>query len=204
MSRLQELYKSTLAANLRDKFGYTNPMQTPKLQKVVINMGVGREVTANPKAIEAAAQDLLKITGQKPVIRKAKKAIANFKLREGLPIGVSVTLRNKQMYEFVDRLINIALPRVRDFRGVSRTAFDGRGNYSLGLPEQIIFPEIDLEKSTVRGLNVTFVTSAKTDEEAFVLLQIMGMPYRKKAEITVDKATVGSVADDAVLEQASA
>lgn len=182
MTRLYEQYKSTFAKKLQERFNYDNPMEIPKLVKVVVNMGIGREATANAKAVEAAAQDMLRITGQKPVIRKAKKAIANFKLREGLPIGVSVTLRKTYMYEFVDRLFNIALPRVRDFRGISRTAFDGRGNYSLGLPEQIIFPEIDLEKSTVRGMNITFVTTAKTDEEAFALLEVMGMPFRKKTE----------------------
>ena len=162
-------------------------------------MGVGREVTANPKAIEAAVKDLMQITGQRPVIRRARKAIANFKLREGLPIGVTVTLRRDMMWEFADRLINIALPRVRDFRGVSRTAFDGRGNYTLGLAEQIIFPEIDIEKSTIRGLNVTFVTSAKNDEEAAALLTHMHFPFRKltEAQIAAKNAAAGEAAQNA-------
>ncbi|MFN8390901.1 MAG: 50S ribosomal protein L5 [Bdellovibrionota bacterium] len=183
MGRLKETYQTTVAKKLGEQFGYKNHFEIPRLEKVVINMGVGREVTSNPKAIDAAVQDLLRITGQRPVIRRARKAIANFKLREGLPIGVSVTLRRQMMWEFCDRLINIALPRVRDFRGTSRTAFDGRGNYTLGLPEQIIFPEIDLEKSTIRGMNVTFVTTAKTDKEAEALLQHLGMPFRKKSEV---------------------
>jgi large subunit ribosomal protein L5 len=180
MSRLRETYRTQVAKKLNEQFSYKNTFEVPRLEKVVINMGVGREATTNPKAVEAAVQDLLRITGQRPVIRRARKAIANFKLREGLPIGVSVTLRRDQMWEFVDRLINIALPRVRDFRGTSRTAFDRRGNYTLGLAEQIIFPEIDLEKSTIRGMNVTFVTTAKTDKEAEALLQHLGFPFRKK------------------------
>jgi len=181
MSRLREYYGKEVVKKLKDRFGYTNPMGVPRVEKVVINIGLG-EATQNPKVVEAAVQDLLQITGQKPVIRRAKKAIANFKLREGLPIGVSVTLRRKHMYEFLDRLISIALPRVRDFRGISRTAFDGRGNYTLGLAEQIIFPEIDMEKSAVRGMNVTVVTSAKTDKEAEALLEMLGFPFRKKSD----------------------
>lgn len=182
MVRLGEYYQKEVTKKLRERFGYDNQMEVPRIQKVVINIGLG-EATQNPKVVEAAVQDLLRITGQRPVIRRAKKAIANFKLREGLPIGVSVTLRKDRMYEFVDRLISIALPRVRDFRGISRTAFDGRGNYTLGLMEQIIFPEIDIEKSTVRGMNVTVVTSAKTNKEAEVLLELLGFPFRKKVEV---------------------
>ncbi len=181
MSRLREFYSKDVAKKLKDRFGYPNPMSIPRVQKVVINVGLG-EATQNPKVVEAAVQDLLQITGQRPVIRRAKKAIANFKLREGLPIGVSVTLRRQNMYEFLDRLISIALPRVRDFRGISRSAFDGRGNYTLGLAEQIIFPEIDMEKSTVRGMNVTVVTSAQTDKEAEALLELLGFPFRKKTD----------------------
>ena len=190
MSRLREVYKSKISKKLQQQFGYKNILEIPRLEKVVINMGVGREVTSNPKAIDAAVQDLLRITGQRPIIRRARKAIANFKLREGLPIGVSVTLRRDRMWEFVDRLISIALPRVRDFRGTSRTAFDGRGNYTLGLIEQSIFPEIDLEKSTIRGMNVTFVTTAKTDQEAEALLQHLGFPFRKKVEAAAAKESL--------------
>ena len=182
MVRLGEYYQKEVTKKLRERFGYANQMEIPRIQKVVINIGLG-EATQNPKVVEAAVQDLLRITGQRPVIRRSKKAIANFKLREGLPIGVSVTLRKDRMYEFVDRLISIALPRVRDFRGISRTAFDGRGNYTLGLVEQIIFPEIDIEKSTVRGMNVTVVTSARTNKEAEALLELLGFPFRKKVEV---------------------
>lgn len=177
MARLKEVYKNEVAGKLQEKFGYGNVNEVPRLEKIVLNMGVG-EATTNSKAIDAAAADLTQITGQKASIRKAKKAIANFKLREGLPIGVAVTLRRERMYEFLDRLITVALPRVRDFRGVPKNAFDGRGNYSLGLNEQIIFPEIDMEKSEVRGLSVTFVTSAKTNEEAKALLEGFGFPFR--------------------------
>ena len=198
MSRLREYYSKEVVKKLKDRFGYPNPMGVPRVQKVVINIGLG-EATQNPKVVEAAVQDVLQITGQKPVIRRAKKAIANFKLREGLPIGVSVTLRREQMYEFLDRLISIALPRVRDFRGISRSAFDGRGNYTLGLPEQTIFPEIDMEKSAVRGMNVTVVTSAKTDKEAEALLEMLGFPFRKKtdAQIAAGQGNVGASASDA-------
>ncbi|MCB0323485.1 MAG: 50S ribosomal protein L5 [Bdellovibrionales bacterium] len=179
-TRLKELYDGEIAPQLREQFEYANPYQVPKLVKIVLNMGVG-EAVGNSKAIDSAVADLTKITGRKPVIRRAKKSIANFKLREGMPIGVSVTLRREAMYEFLDRLVNIALPRVRDFRGISRTAFDGRGNYSLGIAEQIIFPEIDMEKTTIRGLSITFVTTAKTNQEAEVLLEKFGFPFRKRA-----------------------
>lgn len=177
--RLQEKYKKEVVPSLKDKFKYPNPLQVPKLEKIVLNMGLG-DAVQNPKVVESALADMASIAGQKPVIRRAKKAIANFKLREGLPIGVSVTLRKDKMYEFLDRLVTIALPRVRDFRGVSRNSFDGRGNYSMGINEQIIFPEIDLEKTQLRGMNMTFVTTAKTDEEGFALLEEFGFPFRKK------------------------
>ena len=162
-----------------DEFGYTNVNQVPKVEKVVLNMGLG-EALQNPKVIEGAQADLTAITGQKPVVTKARKSIATFKLREGNSIGCRVTLRGNQMYEFLERLIHIALPRVRDFRGISRKAFDGHGNYSLGVKEQIIFPEIDYDKvDKVRGLNITVVTSAQTDDESRALLTHMGMPFRK-------------------------
>jgi len=177
MSRLQEVYKKEVIPKLQEQFGYKNVNQVPRLEKIVLNMGVGEAVT-NSKVIESAVADLTKISGQKPTIRAAKKAIANFKLREGLPIGAAVTLRSERMYEFLVRLITVALPRVRDFRGVSKTALDGRGNYSLGLTEQIIFPEIDMEKTDIRGLNVTFVTTAETNEEAKALLDGFGFPFR--------------------------
>ncbi len=186
--RLKNYYQNTVSKKMRDQFNYENVNQIPKIEKIVINIGLG-EATQNPKVVDAAMEDLTKITGQKPVIRKAKKSIANFKLREGIPIGVSVTLRRDRMYEFMDRLITIALPRVRDFRGVPRNAFDGRGNYSLGLPEQIIFPEIDLEKSTVRGMSVTFVTSAKTNQEGEALLEAFGFPFRKKGDAATQQST---------------
>ncbi|HMO18117.1 MAG TPA: 50S ribosomal protein L5 [Oligoflexia bacterium] len=184
MVRFQETYKNEVSVKLKERFQYTNPLQIPRLEKIVLNMGVG-DAIQNPKLIESAVADLAAITGQKPVIRKAKKSIANFKLREGLPIGVSVTLRKERMFEFLDRLVTIALPRVRDFRGVPRNSFDGKGNYSLGISEQIIFPEIDLEKTQLRGLSITFVTSAKTDEEGRALLEEFGFPFRKKQGTTV-------------------
>lgn len=176
--RLQEQYVKEVAPELRKELSCGNVHEIPKLEKVVLNIGLGKAVAA-PKSIDSAADDLARITGQAPVIRRAKKSIANFKLREGMPIGVSVTLRRDRMYEFVDRLISVALPRVRDFRGVSRKSFDGRGNYSLGVAEQIIFPEIDLDKTEIRGLAVTFVTTAKTDKECELLLEKLGMPFRK-------------------------
>ena len=178
MARLQETYKEQVVEKLKSRFGYKNRHQIPRFEKIVINMGVG-EATQNQKAIEAAAADMTLITGQKPVLRRSKKAIANFKLREGLPIGVSVTLRKEKMWEFMDRFITIALPRVRDFRGIPKNSFDGRGNYSVGITEQIIFPEIDIEKSTVRGMSITVVTTANTDEEGKALLEYMGFPFRQ-------------------------
>jgi large subunit ribosomal protein L5 len=164
---------------MTEKFGYKNVMQVPKIEKIVINMGVG-EAKENAKVLESAVKDLTTIAGQKPVITKAKKSVANFKLREGMSIGCKVTLRGEKMYEFADRLINLALPRVRDFRGVSANSFDGRGNYALGIKEQIIFPEIEYDKvDKVRGMDIIFVTTAKTDEEARELLRLFGMPFQK-------------------------
>ncbi len=179
MSRMRENYKNNIVPGMIKKFGYTNPMEVPKLDKIVINMGVG-EAKENPKALEGAITDLTAIAGQKPIITKAKKSIANFKVREGMQIGCKVTLRGEKMYDFADRLISLALPRVRDFRGVSANSFDGRGNYALGIKEQLIFPEISYDKiDKVRGMDIIFVTTAKTDEEAKELLALMGMPFVK-------------------------
>ncbi len=179
MSRLKEQYDNEIKDAMIKKFGYKNAMQVPKLDKIVVNMGVG-EAKENAKILEAAIKDLETITGQKAVATKAKHAIANFKIREGMPIGCKVTLRGEKMYEFADRLINLALPRVRDFRGVNPNAFDGRGNYALGIKEQIIFPEIEYDKvDKVRGMDVIFVTTAKTDEEARELLAQFNMPFAK-------------------------
>ncbi len=179
MSRLKDHYTNEVVKKLTEEFKYRTPMQVPKLKKVVLNMGVG-EAIVNSKIIQYAEYALSAITGQKPIVTKAKKAIANFKLREGLPIGCAVTLRNERMWSFVDRLVSIALPRVRDFRGVSKKGFDGRGNYTLGIREQIVFPEIEMEKlDKVRGLDITFVTTARTDDEGRALLAHLGMPFRK-------------------------
>lgn len=179
MARLKEKYKNEIRQALKDKFGYKNVMEIPKLEKIVINMGVG-EATQNPKAIDGAVQDLTAISGQRPVVTKAKKSIAAFKLRQGMKIGCKVTLRGNRMYEFLDRLINVALPRVRDFHGVSPNSFDGRGNYTLGLREQLLFPEIDYDKiDKTRGLEVVVVTTAKSDVEARELLRGFGMPFRE-------------------------
>ena len=178
MDRLQEKYKNEVVPELTKKFGYKNIMQLPKIEKVIINMGVG-EAVGNPKALDAAVTDLTIIAGQKPILTRAKKSLAAWKLREGMPIGTKVTLRGTRMYQFLDKFINVALPRVRDFRGVSSTAFDGRGNYAVGLKEQLIFPEIDYDKiDKIRGMNIVIVTSAHTDEEAKELLRLMGMPFR--------------------------
>lgn len=180
MARLKEKYVNEVAGRLKEQFGYKNVMQIPKLEKVVVNMGVG-EAIQNAKAIDAAVGDLSLITGQKPVVTRAKKSIAGFKLRAGMPIGCKVTLRGERMYEFVDKLVNVALPRVRDFRGVSPKSFDGRGNYTLGIREQLIFPEVEYDKiDKVRGMDIIFVTSAQNDEEARVLLREMGMPFREQ------------------------
>ncbi len=176
-TRLQEKYLSEVVKGMMDKFQYKNVMEIPKLEKVVINMGVG-EAVGNSKALESAVADLTAIAGQKPIITKARKSIAAFKLRQGMSIGAKVTLRGDRMYYFLDKLMNLALPRVRDFRGVSPTAFDGRGNYALGLKEQLIFPEIDYDKiDKIRGMDVIIVTTAKTDEEARELLRLLGMPF---------------------------
>ena len=179
MSRLKEQYSNEIKDAMTKKFGYQNVMQVPKLDKIVINMGVG-EAKDNAKVLDAAIKDLETIAGQKAVITRAKKSVANFKLREGMPIGCKVTLRGEKMYEFADRLINLALPRVRDFRGVNPDAFDGRGNYALGIKEQLIFPEIEYDKiDKVRGMDIIFVTTANTDEEARELLSLFGMPFKK-------------------------
>lgn len=179
MARLKELYLNTLAAQLKQELQLANAMEVPQVEKVVINMGLG-EAIQNIKVLESAVDELSRITGQKAVVTKAKRSIATFKLREGMPIGCMVTLRRERAYEFLDRLINVALPRVRDFKGVSPRGFDGRGNYTLGIREQLIFPEIDLEKiDKVKGLNVSIVTSARTDEEGRALLTALGMPFRK-------------------------
>ena len=178
MSRLKSKYQTEVVPALMEKFRYRNVMEVPKLEKVTINVGLG-EAVQNPRSIDAAVEDLKAITGQKPVVRRAKKSIAAFKLRAGMQIGAKVTLRGERMYDFTDKLVNVVLPRVRDFRGVSPKSFDGRGNYTLGLREQIIFPEIDYDKiDKVRGMNITFVTTAKSDEEAKELLRLLGMPFR--------------------------
>lgn len=177
MLRLKEKYNNEIAPALKEQFKYKSVMEIPKLEKIVINMGLG-EVKENPKAIESAIRDLTLITGQKPIVTKAKKSVAAFKLREGMNIGCKVTLRGLKMYAFADKLINITLPRIRDFHGIPGNSFDGRGNYALGIKEQIIFPEIEYDKiDKVRGMDVIFVTTAKTDEEAKVLLKMMGMPF---------------------------
>lgn len=176
--RAREQYEKDIVPALMKEFGYTNVMQVPRLQKVVVNMGLG-EAVANPKIIDAAVKEVGALAGQRPVVTRARKAIATFKLRVGMPIGVMVTLRRERMWEFVDRLVCVSLPRVRDFRGTSPKAFDGAGNYTLGLKEHVVFPEIDLDKvDKVRGLNVTFVTTARTNEEAKALLKHLGMPFR--------------------------
>ena len=179
MSRLKDLYSNEIKDAMVKKFGYKNVMQIPKLDKIVINMGVG-EAKENAKVLDTAIKDLETITGQKAVVTRAKKSVANFKLREGMPIGCKVTLRGEKMYEFTDRLVNLALPRVRDFRGVNPDAFDGRGNYALGIKEQLIFPEIEYDKvDKVRGMDIILVTTAETDEEARELLTLFGMPFKK-------------------------
>ena len=179
MARLNDLYKAEVAPALMKKFGYKSVMQIPKLDKIVINVGAG-EAKDNAKAIDSIMGDLGKITGQKPIVCKAKKSVANFKLREGMPIGVKVTLRGEKMWEFMDRLFNVALPRVRDFRGINPNSFDGRGNYNMGIKEQLIFPEIEYDKiDKVRGMDVCFVTTATTDEEGRELLKLMGAPFEK-------------------------
>lgn len=178
MDRLQEKYQKEVVPALNEKFGYKNVMQLPKIEKIIINMGVG-EAVGNPKALDSAVSDLTIISGQKPLLTRAKKSLAAWKLREGMPIGCKVTLRGVRMYQFLDKFMNVALPRVRDFRGVSDKAFDGRGNYAVGLKEQLIFPEIEYDKiDKIRGMNIVIVTTAQTDEEARELLKLMGMPFK--------------------------
>jgi len=180
MARLREDYKSRVAPALREQFGYQNPMQVPSVTKIVVNMGVG-EAATNAKLLDGALADMTSITGQKPVVTRARKSISNFKLRDGMPVGCRVTLRGDQMWEFLDRLINVTLPRIRDFQGVSPKSFDGRGNYTLGLKEQIIFPEIDYDKvDKVRGMDITICTTANTNDEGRALLKEFNMPFRKK------------------------
>ena len=179
MSRLKDLYNDEIIKAMTDKFGYKNIMEVPKLDKIVVNMGVG-EAKENAKVLESAVKDMETITGQKAIVTKARKSVANFKIREGMAIGCKTTLRGEKMYEFADRLINLALPRVRDFRGINPNGFDGRGNYALGIKEQIIFPEIEYDKvDKVRGMDIIFVTTAKTDEEARELLRLFNMPFAK-------------------------
>lgn len=179
MNRLEKKYREEVIPFMMKQFNYSSVMEVPKVEKIVINIGVG-EAISNPKLLEDAVAELQQITGQKPVVTKAKKSIANFKLREGMAIGCKVTLRSVKMYDFMDKLMNISLPRVRDFRGVSKTAFDGRGNYTLGIKEQLIFPEIDFDKvNKTRGMDIVVVTSAKTNEEGTALLEAMGMPFKK-------------------------
>ncbi|MDZ7766813.1 MAG: 50S ribosomal protein L5 [Melioribacteraceae bacterium] len=181
-ARLADVYKEQVIPKLKEKFQYKNIMEIPKIEKIVVNIGVG-EAVQDPKVLDEAVKELETITGQKANVRAAKKSISNFKLREGMKIGAKVTLRRARMYEFFDRLISVALPRVRDFRGISDKSFDGRGNYTMGIQEQIIFPEINVDKiSRVRGMDITFVTSAKTDAEAFELLSLFGVPFRKKED----------------------
>ncbi len=180
MARMKEVYRDTVVPQMTKKFSYKNIMQVPRLEKIVINMGLG-EAIQNVKILESAQKEMATITGQKPVVTKARRSIANFKLREGMPIGCKVTLRQDRMYEFFDRLVNLALPRIRDFKGVSVKAFDGRGNYALGIREQIIFPEIEYDKiDKIKGMNVIITTTAGTDEEARALLEMMGMPFAKQ------------------------
>lgn len=177
MDRLKEKYLNEVVPALTEKFGYKNVMEIPKIEKVIINMGVG-EAVGNPKVLDAAVNDMTLIAGQKPILTRAKKSLAVWKLREGMPIGAKVTLRGERMYQFMDKFMNVALPRVRDFRGISAKSFDGRGNYSMGLKEQLIFPEIEYDKiDKIRGMNIIVVTTAKTDEEARELLKLMGMPF---------------------------
>ena len=178
-TRIKEKYLAEAIPALKQKFGYKNVMEVPKLEKITINMGLG-EAKENAKLLESAIEEIALIAGQKPVVTKAKKSIANFKVRQGMPVGAKVTLRGDRMYEFADKLFNIALPRVRDFKGVSKNAFDGRGNYSMGIKEQLIFPEISYDQvETIKGMNIVFTTTAKTDEEAQALLELLGMPFEK-------------------------
>jgi large subunit ribosomal protein L5 len=184
--RMQRHYEETVRRKLQEQFGWETPMQVPRLQKIVVNCGVG-EATKNAKLLDAVAAELALITGQKPVLRRAKQAISNFSLRQGMPIGVSVTLRRERMYEFLDRLINVSIPRIRDFRGLPTRSFDGRGNYTMGVKEQLIFPEIDYDKvDAVHGMDITFVTSTTKDEEGLALLREFGMPFRGEIPVKVE------------------
>ncbi len=180
MARLQEYYRDTIVGKLTDKFGYRNVMQVPRLEKITLNMGLG-EAVGDKKVIDNAVSDMAKIAGQRPIVTKARKSVASFKIRDGYPIGCKVTLRRERMYEFLDRLVNVALPRVRDFRGIPRKSFDGSGNYSLGVKEQIIFPEINYDQiDSIRGMDIAITTSAKTDEEGMALLEAFGFPFRAR------------------------
>ena len=194
MSFLQEKYQKQIIPALMEEFGFTNPMRVPRVEKIIVNMGLG-EAVQQPNVIETAVAEMVAITGQKPVVTRARRSIAGFKLREGMPIGVKVTMRNQRMFYFLERLIYVALPRVRDFKGVSDTAFDGHGNYSLGIREQIIFPEIDYDTvNKIRGMNVTIVTTAENDEQARALLRRLGMPFKRRHEVTEgDQAPVDLV-----------
>jgi len=179
MARLKQYYRDTVVKQLTEQFGYKSTMEVPRITKITLNMGVG-EAVGDKKVMENAVEDLTKIAGQKPVVTRARKSVAGFKIREGWPIGCMVTLRREQMYEFLDRLINVSIPRIRDFRGMSARAFDGRGNYSMGVREQIMFPEIEYDKiEKIRGLNISIVTTGRNDEEAFALLRLLGMPFRR-------------------------
>ena len=193
-TRMQKLYEECIRPSMIEEFGYTNPFAVPKLTKIVINMGVG-EATQDKKKVEQAAAEMMAIAGQKPVIAKAKKSIATFKLREGMPIGCKVTLRRERMYEFLDRLITIAMPRIRDFRGVNPRSFDGRGNYAMGLKEQIVFPEVNYDKiDKIRGMDIIIATTARTDDEARALLRAFGMPFTGEAEARVTAAKLAAAA----------
>jgi large subunit ribosomal protein L5 len=205
-ARLKERYESALRPQLVNRFGYTSPMQAPRIEKVTLNMGVG-EAKQDSNMLEAATQQLATIAGQKPNVRRARKSIANFKLREGMPVGVSCTLRHERAYEFLDRLMSIAIPRIRDFRGLNPRSFDGRGNYSMGIREQIIFPEIDYDSiDQVRGLDVTITTSASTDEEAFALLESFGMPFAEEGRpgTAAAEAAAAAAAEERRREEARA
>ncbi len=184
--RLQRYYEETVRPRLQQEFGYSSPMQIPKLEKIVINVGVG-QAAKNPKLLDSVVAELGQITGQRPVVRRAKKAISNFALRQGMPVGVSVTLRRERMWEFLDRLINVAMPRIRDFRGISTRSFDGRGNYTLGVREQLIFPEIDIDRiEKIHGMDITIVTSTDRDDEGLALLRELGMPFRGSIPVAVE------------------
>ena len=183
MSRLKEYYKATVVPQLQEKFNYSNVMEVPRVTKITINMGVG-EAVGDKKVMDRAVGDMTAIAGQKPIVRNARKSVASFKIRDGWPVGCKVTLRRERMYEFMDRLVNFAIPRIRDFRGLSDTSFDGRGNYTLGIKEHTIFPEIDVDKiARIFGMDITFVTTARTDEEAYELLKAFGMPFVKRQEV---------------------